>query len=81
MYYFKLWKLGAVAQLGEHLLCKQGVRSSILLSSTNFKKISVKYEILRLRINFVMRTMVRIRFFDNYVIESKHKSGKKYNFV
>ena len=25
---------GAVAQLGEHLLCKQGVRSSILLSST-----------------------------------------------
>ena len=26
--------LGAVAQLGEHLLCKQGVRSSSLLSST-----------------------------------------------
>ena len=25
---------GAVAQLGEHLLCKQGVRSSSLLSST-----------------------------------------------
>ena len=26
--------MGGVAQLGEHLLCKQGVRSSILLSST-----------------------------------------------
>ncbi len=26
---------GGVAQLGEHLLCKQGVRSSILLISTN----------------------------------------------
>ena len=25
---------GGVAQLGEHLLCKQGVRSSILLIST-----------------------------------------------
>ena len=29
-----LREIGAVAQLGEHLLCKQGVRSSILLSST-----------------------------------------------
>ena len=27
-------KNGGVAQLGEHLLCKQGVRSSILLIST-----------------------------------------------
>ena len=27
---------GGVAQLGEHLPCKQGVRSSILLISTNF---------------------------------------------
>jgi hypothetical protein len=26
---------GGVAQLGEHLPCKQGVRSSILLVSTN----------------------------------------------
>ena len=29
------WKFGGVAQLGEHLPCKQGVRSSILLISTN----------------------------------------------
>ncbi len=28
-------KRGGVAQLGEHLLCKQGVRSSSLLISTN----------------------------------------------
>ena len=28
-------KSGGVAQLGEHLPCKQGVRSSILLISTN----------------------------------------------
>ena len=28
---------GGVAQLGEHLLCKQGVRSSILLISTKGK--------------------------------------------
>ena len=27
---------GGVAQLGEHLPCKQGVRSSILLISTKF---------------------------------------------
>ena len=27
-------KFGGVAQLGEHLPCKQGVRSSILLIST-----------------------------------------------
>ena len=29
---------GGVAQLGEHLLCKQGVRSSILLISTTRDK-------------------------------------------
>ena len=29
-------KFGGVAQLGEHLPCKQGVRSSILLISTTF---------------------------------------------
>ena len=35
---------GGIAQLGEHLLCKQGVRSSILLTSTKkkiFKKIVI----------------------------------------
>ena len=32
--------IGGVAQLGEHLPCKQGVRSSILLVSTNFRAYS-----------------------------------------
>ena len=31
---------GGIAQLGEHLPCKQGVRSSILLVSTNFRAYS-----------------------------------------
>ena len=33
---------GGVAQLGEHLPCKQGVRSSILLVSTKFGLIALK---------------------------------------
>ena len=34
--------IGALAQLGERLLCTQEVRSSILLSSTNKKEIFEK---------------------------------------
>ena len=34
---------GGIAQLGEHLLCKQGVRSSILLTSTISWMKSYKY--------------------------------------
>ena len=33
-----LFKHGGVAQLGEHLPCKQGVRSAILLISTKGRK-------------------------------------------
>ena len=33
---FGFEETGAVAQLGEHLVCNQGVRSSNLLSSTRF---------------------------------------------
>ena len=43
-------KFGGVAQLGEHLPCKQGVRSSILLISTNsnnFTHISHFFSVLR----------------------------------
>ncbi len=36
-------KNGAVAQLGEHLLCKQGVTGSIPVSSTKF---STQYPVL-----------------------------------
>ena len=39
---------GGVAQLGEHLLCKQGVRSSILLISTRrARKTSERLKTLR----------------------------------
>jgi hypothetical protein len=31
-------QFGRVAQLGEHLLCKQGVTGSIPVTSTNFLK-------------------------------------------
>ena len=34
---------GGVAQLGEHLPCKQGVRSSILLISTKGSKREARY--------------------------------------
>ena len=31
-----MWYLGGLAQLGEHLLCKQGVVGSIPSTSTSF---------------------------------------------
>jgi hypothetical protein len=34
---------GGVAQLGEHLLCKQGVASSNLVASTKFEKLFDKF--------------------------------------
>ena len=36
---------GGVAQLGEHLLCKQGVRSSILLISTKGRRKNEQLEV------------------------------------
>ena len=33
-------EFGGLAQLGEHLLCKQGVKSSILLISTKYEYLS-----------------------------------------
>ena len=39
---FRLLKIGAVAQLGEHLLCKQRARSSILLSSIEFIRMIIR---------------------------------------
>ena len=38
--------VGAVAQLGEHLLCKQGVSGSIPLSSTNSIGVELTEDIL-----------------------------------
>ncbi len=42
-------KFGGVAQLGEHLPCKQGVRSSILLISTTTVKTVEKIYSRKLR--------------------------------
>ena len=39
--YLPLNKDGGIAQLGEHLLCKQGVRSSILLISTKMTSLRI----------------------------------------
>ena len=36
------WTTGGLAQLGEHLLCKQGVKGSIPLISTNKSKKGAK---------------------------------------
>jgi hypothetical protein len=37
---------GGLAQLGEHLLCKQGVVGSIPSSSTNNKKLNTKVALI-----------------------------------
>ena len=39
-----LWRTGAVAQLGEHLLCKQGVVGSIPISSTRRARVDQTIE-------------------------------------
>ena len=60
---------GGVAQLGEHLPCKQGVRSSILLVSTT----SLRGE-----------TIISIRgelFFENYIEESNVRKISRENFL
>ena len=40
-------RCGAVAQLGEHLLCKQGVNGSIPFSSTTIKAESRQWRVER----------------------------------
>ena len=42
---------GAVAQLGEHLLCKEGVRSSSLLGSTNTPLAGIRHAAVHCRTN------------------------------
>ena len=54
---------GAVAQLGEHLLCKQGVTGSIPVSSTSFDAF---LWILRTLKNFILPDVeVQARLFEN----------------
>ena len=61
-------ELGAVAQLGEHLLCKQGVTGSIPVSSTNYEHRSLRQEKTNgvSQTNFVSRrTPFGFSFFNN----------------
>ena len=53
-----LFSRGAVAQLGEHLLCKQGVRSSSLLSSTTTQIHALEQCTISLHPRFFIRPTV-----------------------
>ena len=53
-------KHGGVAQLGEHLPCKQGVRSSILLISTSHES-DHSIEVVPWKLNNVKQTMIEKR--------------------
>ena len=55
---------GGVAQLGEHLPFKQGVRSSILLVSTNL----------------ILESGETRLFLENYIEEERRKISQKRNF-
>jgi hypothetical protein len=57
--YFCLIEFGGLAQLGEHLLCKQGVVGSIPSSST--KKLKRKQTMLR----FDLLEITAVSFFNN----------------
>ena len=50
---------GGVAQLGEHLLCKQGVRSSILLISTKGRRENEQLECRYVKHNGRIAQVVR----------------------
>ena len=67
---------GAVAQLGEHLLCKQGVTGSIPVSSTNYDHRSETRERKRGRLDEFSsrgRTPFVFSFFNN--LEGKAHLG------
>ena len=76
-------KNGVVAQLGEHLPCTQGVRSSILLGST--KKHILRTRLIRL--NYHEQEVVDgnlvwyIRKFIKNLVEIEFKQAKKYLLV
>ena len=49
---------GAIAQLGEHLPCTQGVSGSIPLSSTTFSKVMIEIsDLFRLFISGINQTL------------------------
>jgi hypothetical protein len=56
-------QLGAIAQLGERLLCKQEVIGSIPIGSTSFPEVNAKLR-PQFRRDFAMRFVHRL-FFNN----------------
>lgn len=65
--------VGAVAQLGEHLLCKQGVSGSIPLSSTNrgtrFGCVSREYPSEEIKVCIVL---LRIDACSEYIVKRRY---------
>src|SRR4051795_8804577 len=71
---------GAIAQLGEHLLCKQGVVGSIPTGSTNPVSMSVRettHASLAVHQWFRVRTKVRRLFFKNSEVVLTHQIQAK----
>ena len=61
-------KHGGLAQLGEHLLCKQGVNGSIPLASTIYSEgnqISVHYKDVVVKLKFGLLETISVSFFNN----------------
>ena len=56
---------GGLAQLGEHLLCKQGVVGSIPSSSTITESTNVSQPEYRLRFRFDLLAIIAVSFFNN----------------
>ena len=79
---FSVSERGVVAQLGEHLPCTQGVRSSILLGST---KHILETRLIRLnchRYESIDGNLVwYIRKFIKNLVEIEFKQAKKYLLV
>ena len=62
---------GRVAQLGEHLLCKQGVAGSIPVTSTNHLSISQSLTCKYKGVDFLEFVQSRERNVDSFAKESK----------
>ena len=61
-------KYGELAQLVEHLLCTQGVRSSSLLFSTIYKKTELNWSFFIVIIEFhIVRVKIK-KYLKNYNI-------------
>jgi hypothetical protein len=69
---------GAIAQLGEHLLCKQGVDGSIPSGST-ISSTDINYLVLIYYIYRVLGTLrLQSAFFNNLVIYRREVNVERY---